>query len=331
MMDREVTKVAVTFTCSYAFLFVVYNLVEYVRGNDGLLFSTSSRKKKAWEQRKKEADLLFRHFERLDNRSFDRSRLIAVLSALTEFTTCSDFQDQILRLGYLPKIINLLDHPDNDVKEKVALVINDLALSDANQDEVQKCIPRLIGALSTKNMCRCSIGMFIAVLCALINITTLKESHSHVLPYAHVLYQLLQQCDVTRVKLQVLTILVNLSTNKKTCENMLEHDAQLLRCMETYIGHGVGEAFVLRAVTCCANVLSSLQRRWRYGNEPTVIATPEFVSDRVQDELLKLSLHENEVIRGQARRCVAALYSPPTPTASGHSMDSLDTLDVLKL
>jgi len=217
------------------------------------------------------------------------------------------------------------------VKQKAALVINNLVLNEANQVKSRECIPQLLGILTTNHIDISSVEMFTAVLYALTNFTTFNESHSYVLPHMHILYQLLQECDVVQIKLQVLKILVNLSTNKKICENMLEFDAQLLRCMESYIGSGVNEDFLLRSVTCSANVLEALQRRWRYGNKPSTVATPEFVSDIVQDEFLKLSLHENEDIRMQARRCVAALCTPPSPASSEHSLDTLCPMAVLKL
>ena len=47
--------------------------------------------------------------------------------------------------------------------------------------------------------------------------------------------------------------------------------------MESFIGEDVNEEFVLRAVTCCANVLESLQRRWKHGQDKGCIPTPEVI------------------------------------------------------
>lgn len=328
MVNKELFKLAVTVACSSLLLFVAYNVVESVRYN-GLFLDTSSEKKK-W--RAKKENVLMWHLEQLDDEDLDKTRLMQVLVVLMEYSPFTEAQNQIRLQGYLPKIVAILkQHRDKKVLQKTALVLNNLVLNEANQECIRsECVPQLCGLLQTK-LDISTVEMFAAVLSALTNFTTLNESHPYVLPYLYDLYELLKECEYVHIKLQVMKILVNLSTNKKICENKIEFDAELLRLMESYLVPGTESPFILRAVTCCANVLESLQRRWKYSKEPSALATPEFLSERAQEEVMKLSLDENEDIRLQARRCVSALNKPATPSSSAHSMDSLDLLDVLKI
>ena len=55
--------------------------------------------------------------------------------------------------------------------------------------------------------------------------------------------------------------------------------------MESYIGNDINESFVLRAITCCANVLESLHRRWKYGSQTTP-AAPEVRNWLVVDDVM---------------------------------------------
>lgn len=320
--SEEITKILVTTACSFGLLIIVYNFVESIYYNG---FSLINPDKKLAVRKEGGLTALLKV---LENEDIDNATLRSLLDVLLEYTAFTEAQNCIGERGFLPKISALMKHRDTEVQRKTALVLNNLVLNQQNQERLREdCIPLLFTVLSKSECGEVSA----AVLSVLVNFTTLDESHLYILPHMTSLYQLLQQTDVFHFKLQVLRILVNLSTNKKICENKLEFDAQLLRCMESYLSRDVSDDLVLRAATCCANVLSSLQRRWRYGEQPSTVATPEFVSVNTQDNLLRLSLHENEDIRIQARRCVAALNTPPTPSQSSHSMDSLDVLEVLKL
>lgn len=319
MVNREeLSKVALTVICTFGLLLAAYNVVESVRYNG---FFYPNRKRRESEVK----DKLLHALQQLDKQGLDTDKLVYALGILLEFSAFTEAQVKINQLGYLLKITELLDHPNNSVKQKTALLINNLALNDANQVILRDYIPKLVYILSTNEVYLSSIELFTAVLCAVTNLTTLDESHPCLMPHINVLYDILRDSDIVQIRLQVLKILVNISTNRKMCENDFTLDEQLLRCMEPFIKSSFDEAFLLRAVSCYANVLEALQRRWR----STTIATPEFVPEKIQEQLYFLTNHEHEDIHFQANRCLNALKTPNN--VSSPVPEELDILDVLKI
>lgn len=320
----DITKLAITVASSFALAFVIYNIVLSFRESG--LYSPDLRRKR---KRSTSQDALVHLLKALDEDEIDKSSLVYILSRLVDLAAFSEVQEKINQLGYLQKISNTLNYPDQDVKIQASLLINNLSLNEKNQATLKECIPVLVSIIKSNVMNESSVSLFAAVLNALTNLTTLNDSHQDILKHIHVLCELLQECDVVQIKVQVLKVLVNLSTNDKLCENMLELDAQLLHSVEPFISPEVEEKFLLRAVSCCANVLTSLHRRWQYGKQPCV-ATPEFVNEKLRENLVRLTSHESQDIRLQAGRSLVALRTPVQGKLE-NSLDEIDILEVLKI
>ncbi|XP_066929154.1 armadillo repeat-containing protein 10-like [Clytia hemisphaerica] len=280
--------------------------------------------------------------------NIEKEDLIITLKTLCDQSAFTEIQEKIRSLGYLPKIIQVIKYPDLDVQCQVALLINNLAMNVQNQTVLKDSIPQLIQILCKNVIKDETIKLFTAVLCALTNLTALDESHSTLLPKMIVFCELLTQCEIVQVKLQVLKIFVNISTNKRNCENDFELAAMMIRSVECFLTIGEEERYLLRAVCCCANVLEAIHSRWKHDTLPH-ISPSEFVNQKLHDNLIKLSTHPNEDIHNHAMRALRALRPPPIATSSPHqeyvvdkegsnnngslmgAVDNLDLLDVLKI
>lgn len=299
---------------------LIYKVLK--KRNDDLL-----EEKKPARQRDTLIDLL----QAFDEDGIEKSELINVLRRLSDISAFNSVQDQIRKLGYLSKVVNTLDYPDIDVQCQAALLVNNLSLNVENQSILKDCIPLLIQLLKINVINDSTVTLFTAILCALTNLTTLDGSHPVILPHTALLCELLIQCEIVQIKLQVLKIFVNISTNSKNCENDFELAARMLRSLEPFISPLEEHRFLLRSLTCCANILDALHGRWESGVQPHV-TTPEFVSPRMHENLVRLSTHDSEEIRQHASKALKALRAPSSEDSqAGTKMDKLDLLDILKI
>jgi len=313
-------------TCGLAF--IIYNFILSCRESDSYL-QLEETNIKEFDNEDDSRATLKDYLSCVDEECIETPRLSRSLSKLIDCSAFTKVQVLIKDLGYLGKIMNLLNHPDYTIKQKAALLINNLSLNAENQDLLKDAIPILIQTIKLNVINPTTVTLFVAVLQALTNLTTLDDSHDTLLPHIAILCELLLSCDVIQIKLQVLKILVNVSTNSKLCENKLELDAQLLRSVETYTSPRSDDAFILRAVACCANVLTSLHRRWEHDG---TIATPEFVNEKLRSNFIELTSHHMKDIQMHAQRCLVALRPPTNDhVAKSQSLENIDMLEMLKL
>jgi len=332
---NEALKVAFALVGPIAIVLFAYNVAEFVTEHE---YFIKKKEKKWYTDNKKELLARLEQLQNIENNESEKleeSEILDVLDVLILYSTFTEGQNQITHFGNIKKVVDLLEYPADDdkrIQEKTLMVINNLVANEANHNLlIKRCIPSLIRILENSNIrLSTSVELFSSVLTPLTVLTKVNESHTYIIRRIQVFQHILHECEDVNIKLQIFNILVNVSANKKICENMYEFDAQLLRCMEPFIMLSKNDTFVLKAVSCCANILESLQRRWKYGNEPN-IATPEFISERFQGKLLKLSLHDDENIQFQARRCVSGLRAPLSPMSSYNSLEQIDVAEVLNV
>lgn len=325
-VNKLVTTVAAAVASAFAVAYLIYNSVLYLR-EAGVLQTNIRTRRKSLKAQPDLQSLL----SALDDENIGRHDLLHVLRCLANQCAFTKVQNSISELGYLEKIANILNYPDADIKKQTALLLNNLSLNEKNQNVLKYHIPKLIDILESRQKDGIDASLNIAVVQALTNLTTLDDSHSCIIPHIDAILLEIRTTNIKQVKIQSLKILVNLSSNRKVCENDLELDAKLLCAIEPYITVSEDEDIVLRAISCAANVLTSLHRRWQDNQTPN-IATPEFVNERLLTNIEQLSECGIGDIQLQAGRCLMALNTPTTPRSSqNNSMDAMDILDVLKM
>eukprot|EP00795_Rhopilema_esculentum_P002089 gene2089-17660_t len=194
------------------------------------------------------------------------------------------------------------------------------------QQYMHELIPDVVGLLRHD---QCSSAMVIlAAARVLTNLTTLDENHSLLLPHLQVLLEILRISELP-VKLQVLKILVNISTNNNIVENELETDIQIIRAVSDVLGVTWDEEILLRTVTCLANILAALRLRWQ-NKSKSRIRTAEFVSEEMVQNLEELQQHKNEDIVSHTGRALAALQLPAEDRANT-SISNVDMIEILRL
>ncbi|XP_065674626.1 armadillo repeat-containing protein 10 isoform X2 [Hydra vulgaris] len=276
-----------------------------------------------------EKDELLELLQTLDDSEVKKEPLLNVLNKLIELSVFTIIKVRIHDLSYLHIVAKLLNHCDEEVQLAAALLINNLSNNERNQSILKEYIPTLVHILKTTKMNNKTVTLHIAVLNSLTNLTTLEENHEFIVVHINTFCEILQKCKILQIKIQILRVLVNCSSNTKISENMLEVDVQMLGSVERFVHPEEDERCLLRAVHCCANVLSSLHRRWQYGKRLSIAST-EFVSQRLRQNLLKLTLHTNEDIRLQAARSLRSLREPIC-IESNASIDDIDLIEVLKI
>eukprot|EP00112_Aurelia_sp_Birch-Aquarium-sp1_P002253 Seg1245.3 transcript_id=Seg1245.3/GoldUCD/mRNA.D3Y31 product="Armadillo repeat-containing protein 10" protein_id=Seg1245.3/GoldUCD/D3Y31 len=250
--------------------------------------------------------------------------VLCALCSLGNLTAFKEFQILVREYGGLTKIPELLEVTSLDVRIQALNVINNLAMDAENQAVLRSFIPSFVTQLhrATTN------GLYLAATRVLTNFSTLDENHSLIVPHLSVLFELLHTSD-SSVKLQILKILVNLSTNAQVTENQLETDAQMIRAIEGFIDFSVEYEILLRAVTCLANILSALNRRW-HNRSRSLVSTAEFVPEDMQRKLEELLEHHNQEIVYYARTSLQAL-EPAVAREGSDSLTSIELIEALQL
>lgn len=195
-----------------------------------------------------------------------------------------------------------------------------------NQQFLKDLIPDLVALLCHEYKASDSIGL--AVTRVLTNLTTMDENHCLMTPHLYILLELLRDAEQP-IKIQVLKILVNISTNSQVTENELETDIQIIRVVEDYIECTIDEEILLRAVTCLANILCALRNRWQ-NRHKSQISTAEFVSEDTEKRLYELQHHQNEDIVVHSGRALAALQ-PSVRGDTPRTRSDTDLIEVLQL
>lgn len=249
--------------------------------------------------------------------------VLGALCQLSNLTAFGEFQILVREYYGLTKIRALLCSRSVDIKIQALNVVNNLAMDIDNQTLLREIIPSLVGILKTPEPK--SERTLLAVTRVLTNMTTLDQNHDLVIPHLIHLFEILKVSN-SQIKLQILKILVNLSTNQKNTEDLLEIDLQIINAIDGFIAYDVPEDILLRALTCLANILLALNRRWQ-GDNKKFFSASEFVPVDMPARLEKLGHHSSEEIQMKSRSALSVLRG----SLSGESSRSLTDAEIVNV
>eukprot|EP00794_Sanderia_malayensis_P006044 gene6044-6746_t len=261
--------------------------------------------------------------------SVDDEKVSNSLRRLGTLTAFKEFQVLIRELGGLKRIMRLLKSESMAIKGQALNVMNNLAMNAENQVVLRDLIPDLAELLCQRDV---PISVHLAVTRVLTNLTTLDENHDLLIPHAVHLFDLLKSSDKS-IQLQILKILVNLSTNRQLTENLLEFDLQIIDSISDFVDYSIDEELLLRAITCLTNILSSLKLKWQIGNKRH-LSVAEFVPSNMEEKLRELTQHSNEEIRTKSEIGLASLREPgslETSFDTSMSEPASDLVEILRL
>ncbi|GCC28603.1 hypothetical protein chiPu_0007034 [Chiloscyllium punctatum] len=215
-------------------------------------------------------------------------------------------QDLLRNLDGLSIIANCLFDEVTSVRVKALNVMNNLSMNVANQKELKIWIPRILDSLRTTVV---NSELQVASLRVLTNFSVTNNYHYMMTNYIPHFLKLLVE-GTEKIKVQILKVLINLSTNPDLCHDLLS--AQVPLSFLVLFDSCVNKEVLLRLLILVANLkenLNLLQNsvQFEYGVDSlhtVLFGNPTPFSHK----LAKLILYQDNEVKQQIARIITKSY-----------------------
>jgi len=177
--------------------------------------------------------------------------------ALVTISNCSAFtqnQDSLREAGCVMRLQHLVIHSDRLVKLAALQALANMALNTTNQKEMEHIVPLIVSQFEGDEIVEFDEDLTHQLLATLTNIAALTDWHHHYIASLPNIFDLIESSS-TKVCMQALRLLINLSTNEHMIQYL--HSANATAYLWKLLDANQPEDKLLRVVTLLANIVCS--------------------------------------------------------------------------
>jgi len=175
--------------------------------------------------------------------------------ALVTISSCAAFtqnQDSLREAGCVMRFQHLVIHSDRSVKLAALQALANMALNTTNQREMEHIVPLIVSQFEGDEIVEFDEDLTHQLLVTLTNIAALTDWHHHYIASLPNLFDLIESSS-TKVCMQALRLLINLSTNEHMIQYL--HSANATAYLWKLLDANQPEDKLLRVVTLLANIV----------------------------------------------------------------------------
>lgn len=208
--------------------------------------------------------------------------------ALVTISACSAFtqnQDSLREAGGVMRLQHLVIHSDRSVKLAALQALANMALNTTNQKEMEHIVPLIVSQVEGDDeIVEFDEDLTHQLLVTLTNIAALTDWHHHYIASLPNVFDLIESSS-TKVCMQALRLLINLSTNEHMIQYL--HSANATEYLWKLLDANQPEDKLLRVVTLLANIVCT--SRGRLGDNSLTLHSPSDSSSLVAPSLTQCS------------------------------------------